>query len=78
LRRITLFAMPRLDFTDGALKAALKEALVEVLDEQRDLLQEIIEDALQEMALAEALREIEAHEHGMRHRTGFEPIKGEA
>jgi hypothetical protein len=76
--RTTLPAMPRLDFTDGSLKAALKEALVEVFDEQRDLLQEIIEDALQEMALAEALREIEAHERGMGQRAGFDPIKGEA
>lgn len=70
--------MPRLDFTDGALKAALKEALVEVFDEQRDLLQEIVEDALQEMALAEAMREIEAHERGVRRHAGFEPIRGEA
>lgn len=70
--------MPRLDFTDGSLKAVLKEALVEVLDEQRDLFQDIIEEALQEMALAEAMREIEAHERGARQRAGFEPTKGEA
>ena len=61
-----------------ALKEALKEAVAEVLDEQRDLIQEIVEDALQEMALAEALREVEVHERRFGHRPGFAQVEGEA
>lgn len=62
----------------GALKDALKEAVAEVLNEQRDLIQEIVEDALQEMALAEALREVEAHERRFGRRPGFSQVEGEA
>ena len=76
--------MPTLDTVaatrkaDTALKEALKDALVEVFYEEREMLQEVIEDALQEMALAEALREVEVHERRLGRRPGFQQIKGEA
>ena len=60
------------------LKEAVKEAVAEALDEQRDLIQEIVEDALQEMALAEALREIESHERRFGRHPGFAQVEGEA
>lgn len=70
--------MPLTDTAPSELKAALKEALAEVLDEERDLIQEIVEEALQEMALAEAFREIEAHERRFGQNPGFYQVEGEA
>lgn len=68
----------RAALTPDALGAAIKEAVAEVLHEQRELIQEIVEDALQEMALAEALREIEVHERRFGQRPGFAQVEGEA
>ena len=66
------------DLTPGVLGDAIKEAVAEALHEQRELIQEIVEDALQEMALAEALREIEMHERRFGQRPGFVQVEGEA
>ncbi|HYE95496.1 MAG TPA: hypothetical protein VD962_04765 [Rubricoccaceae bacterium] len=71
--------MPTSDLPEGTLKALLKDALAEALHEQRDLLHEIVEDALSEMALAEAIREVEASERRMgRQPRGFAAIEGQA
>lgn len=63
---------------DDALKAMVKDAVAEALREQRALLQSIVEEALEEMAFAEALREVEAHERRFGRRAGFRAVEGEA
>jgi hypothetical protein len=63
--------------TDPILRQAVKEALVEALHEQRDWLEDVIAEVLEEMALAEALREVEAA-HARTGRPGFGVIEGEA
>lgn len=63
--------------SDPALKEALKEAVAEVLHEQRGWFEEVIADVLQEMALAEALREVEATAPS-RKPPGFGLVEGEA
>ncbi len=73
-------APPAADDAPGAdpLKATLKDAVAEALREQRPLLQSIVEDALEEMAFAEAMREVEAHERRFGRRAGFRAVEGEA
>jgi hypothetical protein len=70
--------MADFETTDVTFKDALKEAVVEALTEQRGLLHEIITDALQELALAEALREIEAMEKRGGRKQVFGVVEGEA
>jgi len=60
-----------------ALKQVLKEAIAETLFEQREWLQDLIAEVLEEMALDEALREIEAAERVSPRRT-FGVVEGEA
>ena len=60
------------------LKEAIKEAVAEVLTEQRDLLQDIVGEALEELALMEALREVEAHERRYGRRAAWGQVEAEA
>ena len=60
-----------------ALKQVLKEAIAETLNEQREWLQDLIAEVLEEMALDEALREVEASER-LRPRRTFGVVEGEA
>lgn len=62
---------------DPVLKQALKEALVEALHEQRGWLEGVVAEVLEEMALVEALREVEAAGPAAKHR-GFGLVEGEA
>lgn len=63
---------------DPAFKEALKEAVVEALHEQRDWIVTLLADALEEVALDEALREVEAKTPRRRAANGFGPTQGEA
>ncbi|MDX1531838.1 MAG: hypothetical protein R3362_09965 [Rhodothermales bacterium] len=65
------------DTNHDVLKQALKEAVAEVLHEQREWLQDVIAPGLEGMALAEALREVEAAERVGKPR-GFGLLEGEA
>jgi len=62
---------------DPALKLALKEALTEALHDERGWLAEVVAEVLEDMALAEALREVETL--GPRSKqSGFGLVEGEA
>jgi hypothetical protein len=63
---------------DHLLKEVIKEAVAEALHEQREYLEEVIADVLQEMALVEALREVEASGGVRKRRGGFGLVEGEA
>jgi hypothetical protein len=63
--------------TDHVLKEVLKEAVVEALHEQREWLQQVVADVLEEMALTEALREIEGEAIKAK-KSGFGMVEGEA
>lgn len=62
---------------DPVLKQLVKEAVREALLEQREWLQDAIAEVLEEMALDEALREVEALEHGPQPKV-FGIFEGEA
>jgi hypothetical protein len=62
---------------DPALKLALKEALTEALHDERTWLAEVVAEVLEDMALAEALREVESLGPRAR-RHGFGLVEGEA
>jgi hypothetical protein len=62
---------------DHLLKEVIKAAVAEALHEQREYLEEVISDVLEEMALVEALREIETSGHRNR-ASGFGLVEGEA
>jgi hypothetical protein len=62
---------------DPALKLALKEALTEALHDERGWLAEVVAEVLEDMALTEALREVEALGPRAR-RNGFGLVEGEA
>ncbi len=63
--------------TDAVLKEVLKEAVVEALHDQREWLAELVAEVLDDMALTEALREVEgsAPRKGA---NGFGLVEGEA
>lgn len=69
--------MPALDTSNPALKHLVKEAVKEALLDQRDWLQDVVAEVLEEMALDEALREVEAAERLQRPKV-FEMLEGEA
>ena len=60
-----------------ALKRLVKEAVKEALFDQRDWFQDVVAEVLEEMALDEALREVEAVERLQRPKV-FEMLEGEA
>ena len=62
---------------DDALKRVLKEAIAETLHEQREWFQDVIAEVLEEMALDEALREVEAIER-LKQPSSFGVVEGEA
>jgi len=62
---------------DPALKQLLKEALIEALHDQRGWLGNVVAEVLEEMALVEALREVEAGGPAAKRR-GFGLVEGEA
>jgi hypothetical protein len=61
----------------AALKRLVKEAVAEALEEQRGYLQTLISETLEELALAEAMREVEAVQHARPHRS-FRQVEGKA
>lgn len=54
--------MPASATPDPTLKLLVKEAVKEALHDQRDWLQDVVAEVLEELALDEALREVEAAE----------------
>ena len=69
--------MPHSAAQDPALKHLVKEAVKEALLDQREWFQDIVAEVLEEMALDEALREVEAAERLQRPKV-FEMLEGEA
>ncbi len=62
---------------DPALKRLVKEAVKEALLDQREFFQDLVAEVLEEMALDEALREVEAIER-LKRPTIFGIAEGEA
>jgi len=71
-------AVPTAEPADVAFKLLVKDAVADALREQRSLLESIMEEALAEMAFAEAVREVEAHERRFGRPAGFSAVEGEA
>ena len=60
-----------------ALKRLVKEAVAEALEEQRAYFQELLAETLEELALAEAMREVEAVQR-VRPPQSFRQVEGKA
>ena len=65
------------DAERSALKRLVKDAVAEALVEQRGYLQSLISETLEELALAEAMREVEAVQHARPHQS-FRQVEGKA
>ena len=61
----------------SALKRLVKEAVAEALEEQRAYFQDLLAETLEELALAEAMREVEAAQHARPH-PSFRQVEGKA
>ena len=61
----------------SAFKRLVKEAVAEALEEQRAYFQDLLSETLEELALAEAMREVEAAQHARPHQS-FRQVEGKA